>query len=265
MKKSENDPNLMEKIVSLAKRRGFIFPSSEIYGGFSSSYDYGPLGVELKNNIKKIWWREVVQKYDEIYGLDSAILMHPDIWKASGHLESFTDPLVDCKSCKKRFRADHLLEAESIKPDLEHKKKPAKNIKDSKCPECGGELTEARSFNLMFKTYIGPVEDESGGAYLRPETAQGIFVNFKNILNTSRAKLPFGIAQIGKAFRNEVTPGNFIFRMREFEQMELEYFVDPKEADKWYKFWLDERFKFYIDSLGVAKKNLRIREHRKDE
>ena len=205
---SNNSETTMEKIVSLCKRRGFIFQSSEIYGGITSCYDYGPLGVELKNNIKAYWWKTMVQLRDDIVGLDSAILMHPRIWEASGHVEGFTDPLVDCKQCKHRFRADEI--------DDPHK-----------CPDCGGELTDIRQFNLMFKTHIGAVEEAASVAYLRPETAQGIYVNFLNVLNSSRQKIPFGIAQIGKAFRNEITPGNFIFRTREFEQMEMQFFVKP--------------------------------------
>ncbi|MBU1164933.1 glycine--tRNA ligase [Patescibacteria group bacterium] len=253
----------MEKLVSLAKRRGFIFPSSEIYGGLASSYDYGPLGIELKNNVKKIWWRDMVQQRKDVFGLDAAILMHPKTWEASGHLKSFSDPLVDCRKCKKRFRADHILHVQGIKPDLGtmHEKPEALKV----CPECGGELTKIRDFNLMFKTFLGPVEDSASIAYLRPETAQGIFVNYKNVKDSMRAKLPFGIAQIGKSFRNEITPGNFIFRTREFEQMELEYFVNPKEANKQYKYWLEQRFNWYIESLGIEKSNLRLRPHEKDE
>jgi len=257
------DSQIMEKLVSLCKRRGFIFQSSEIYGGLNSFYDYGPLGVELKNNIKRLWWQSMVQQRRDVVGLDSAILMHPKIWEASGHLQSFTDPLVDCKKCKKRFRADHLLEAKGIKPDLGTMKEPPLELKE--CPECGGELTDIRQFNLMFKTFMGPIEDESAIVYLRPETAQGIFVNYKNIKDTMRLKLPFGIAQIGKSFRNEITPGNFIFRTREFEQMECEYFCQPDEADKWYQYWVAERLKWYSEILGIKKENLRLREHKKDE
>ena len=209
----------MEKIVSLAKRRGFVFPSSEIYGGLNSCWDYGPLGVELKNNVKQAWWRSVVQLRDDMVGLDASILMHPRVWEASGHLQNFTDPLVDCKACKQRFRADQL--------------------EGDRCPACGGELTEPRQFNLMFKTFMGPVEDAAAVVYLRPETAQGIFVNFQNVLTTSRKKLPFGIAQIGKSFRNEITPGNFIFRTREFEQMEMEFFVKPGTDEEWHRHWLE--------------------------
>lgn len=234
----------MEKIVSLAKRRGFIFQSSEIYGGLNSCWDYGPLGVELKNNVKRAWWRKVVQERDDMVGLDASILMHPRVWEASGHVAGFTDPLVDCKSCKQRFRADHL--------------------EGDKCPACGGELTEARQFNLMFKTFMGPVEDNAAVVYLRPETAQGIFVNFNNVLTSTRMKLPFGIAQIGKSFRNEITPGNFTFRTREFEQMEIEYFVKPGTDEEYHKQWMEQRFQWYLD-LGMTKERLRLREHAADE
>ncbi|MBN1778770.1 MAG: glycine--tRNA ligase [Candidatus Buchananbacteria bacterium] len=252
----------MEKIVSLAKRRGFIFQSSEIYGGLNSFYDYGPLGVELKNNIKKAWWQAMVYQHSNIVGLDSAILMHPKIWEASGHIANFTDPLVDCKKCKKRFRADHLLEAAGIKPDLGTMKNPPKELKE--CLECGGQLTEVRQFNLMFKTFMGPVEDAGSVVYLRPETAQGIYVNFQNVMESMRLKLPFGIAQIGKAFRNEITPGNFTFRTREFEQMEMQYFVHPSQADEVFEKFKEARLQWYID-LGIKKENLRFREHEKDE
>jgi glycyl-tRNA synthetase len=234
----------MEAIVSLCKRRGFIFQSSEIYGGLGSTWDYGPLGVELKSNVKRAWWRDNVYARDDMEGLDAAILMHPKVWEASGHVSSFTDPLVDCKRCKKRFRADHL-------------EGPA-------CPECGGELTEARQFNLMFKTFMGPVEEDAAVVYMRPETAQGIFVNFANVLETRRRKLPFGIAQIGKAFRNEITPGNFTFRTREFEQMEIEYFVPPQQADEWFEYWVHERHDWYR-RYGLRAENLHLREHGSDE
>lgn len=234
----------MDKIVSLAKRRGFIFQSSEIYGGLSSCYDYGPVGVLLKNNVKEAWWKSMVQERDDMVGLDSSILMHPRVWIASGHVSSFTDPLVDCMECKRRFKAD----------DLE----------ENVCPECGGKLTEARQFNLMFKTFMGPVEDQANVVYLRPETAQGIFANFKNVLTVSRKKLPFGIAQIGKAFRNEITPGKFTFRTREFEQMEVEYFVHPDQAEQCYQDWLKLREDWYID-LGIKPENLRMRAHEEDE
>ena len=262
-KTKKSDDNLMEKLVSLCKRRGFIFQSSEIYGGLNSFYDYGPLGVELKNNIKRLWWQEMVQRRDDVVGLDAAILMHSKTWEASGHLKSFTDPLVDCKKCKRRFRADHILVPTSAKPDLGTMKEKPKKMPT--CPECGGELTAARQFNLMFKTFMGPVEDEGATVYLRPETAQGIFVNFKNVKDSMRLKLPFGIAQIGKSFRNEITPGNFIFRTREFEQMELEYFCEPKEAKKYYEYWLKNRFDWYVKALGIKKENLRRRSHTKDE
>ncbi|MDP8265609.1 MAG: glycine--tRNA ligase [Candidatus Aceula meridiana] len=232
--------NLMEKIVSLCKRRGFVFQSSEIYGGLGSVWDYGPLGVELKRNVKDAWWKSVVHNRDDMVGLDCGILMHPDVWRASGHAENFSDVLVDCKSCKKRFRKDHI---------------------GDKCPECGSkDFTEGRAFNLMMKTYLGAVEDENSLSYLRPETAQGIFVNFANVVDTSRKKLPFGIAQIGKSFRNEITPGNFIFRTREFEQMEIEYFTNPKDADAIHQQWIDERFNWYI-ALGIHKEALRLRKH----
>jgi glycyl-tRNA synthetase len=234
----------MEKIVSLAKRRGFVFQSSEIYGGLNSCWDYGPLGVELKNNVKRAWWRKVVQERDDMAGLDASILMHPKVWEASGHVAGFSDPMVDCKACKQRFRADHL--------------------EGDRCPACGGELTEARQFNLMFKTHIGPMEDSAAVVYLRPETAQGIFVNFNNVQTTTRMKLPFGIAQIGKSFRNEITPGNFTFRTREFEQMEIEYFVKPGTDDQFHQEWLERRFQWYLD-LGLTRERLRLRKHDADE
>ena len=239
------NPEIMDKVVSLCKRRGFIFQSSEIYGGLNSCWDYGPLGVELKRNVKEAWWRSVVYERDNVYGQDASILMHPEVWRASGHVEGFSDPLVDCKKCKRRFRADHLEDT-------------------SKCPECGGELTESRQFNLMFKTFMGPIEDTASVVYMRPETAQGIFVNFLNVVNTMRAKLPFGIAQIGKAFRNEITPGNFTFRTREFEQMEIEFFVKPGTDDEWLEFWKNERFNWYL-RYGMTKERLRLRQHDKDE
>ena len=264
--------NKMEKIISLAKRRGFIFQSSEIYGGLSSCYDYGPLGVELKNNVKKSWWQEMVQKRDDVVGLDAAILMRPEVWQASGHLSNFSDPLVECKNCHKRYRADHLIEKLKDSTKLnehgffteEELKDLDKAIKKIKCPECESELTPPRQFNLMFKTFMGPVEETSATIYLRPETAQGIFVNYENVRSTMRKKIPFGIAQIGKAFRNEITPGNFTFRTREFEQMEMEYFVRPKEAGKAYNFWQKERLNWY-KKLGIKKKNLRLREHQQNE
>ncbi|MFC2017631.1 glycine--tRNA ligase [Chloroflexota bacterium] len=234
----------MEKIVSLCRRRGFIFPSSEIYGGLSSCWDYGPLGVELKRNIKEAWWRAVVQERDDIVGLDTSILMHPQTWAASGHLEEFADPLIECKNCHLRWRSD--------------------DLKSHDCPSCGGELTEPRLFNLMFKTFIGPIEEEANIVYLRPETAQGMFVNFQNVVNTTRKRLPFGIAQIGKAFRNEITTGNFIFRSREFEQMEIEFFVKPGTDEEWFNYWLEERYNWYV-KLGIKKENLQLRQHSKGE
>ena len=234
----------MEKIVSLCKRRGFIFPSSEIYGGLGSCWDYGPLGAELKRNVKEAWWRSAVQERDDMVGIDASILMHPQTWVASGHVQQFADPLVECKSCHLRFRANE--------------------VENNRCPSCGGELTEPRMFNLMFKTFMGAVEDEASVVYLRPETAQGIFVNFQNVLSSSRKKLPFGIAQMGKAFRNEITTGNFIFRSREFEQMEIEFFVKPGTDKEWFKYWLEERFNWYI-KLGIKKDNLRLRQHTKEE
>ncbi len=234
----------MEKIVSLAKRRGIVFPSSEIYGGLGSCWDYGPIGVLLKNNVKQAWWRDNVQLRTDMCGLDSSILMHPQIWHASGHVDCFQDPMVDCKSCKHRFREDEL--------------------QASVCPDCGGELTEARQFNLMFKTFMGPVEDESAVIYMRPETAQGIFVNFKNVVTAMRKKLPFGIAQIGKSFRNEITPGKFTFRTREFEQMEIEFFCTPETSDEWFDRWVQERYNWYL-KYGIKSENLRLRPHDPDE
>ena len=255
------DERKIDKVVNLAKRRGFIFPSSEIYGGLNSIYDYGPLGVAMKNNLKKAWWDAMTSRLD-IVGLDSAILMHPQIWQASGHVEGFSDPLVDCKKCRMRWRADHLLEQKGIKPDF-GKNKPL-DMKEVKCPNCAGALTDVRQFNLMFKTFMGPVEEAANQIYLRPETAQGIYVNFLNVLDTMRLKIPFGIGQIGKAFRNEITPGNFIFRMREFEQMEMQYFVKPKEADQFFEQWQKLRWDWYL-SLGIKKEHIRFRAHAKDE
>ena len=234
----------MEKIVSLAKRRGFIFPSSEIYGGLGSCWDYGPVGVLLKNNVKQAWWRDNVQLRTDMCGQDAAILMHPQIWRASGHVDNFQDPMIDCKACKRRFRED--------------------DINSKVCPECGGELTEARQFNLMFKTFMGPLEEASAVVYLRPETAQGIFVNFKNTVTAMRKKLPFGIAQIGKSFRNEITPGKFTFRTREFEQMEIEFFCQPEKSDEWFEYWVNERFNWYL-KYGIKKENIRLRPHDPDE
>lgn len=234
----------LETIVSLCKRRGYVFPSSEIYGGLESCWDYGPLGVELKRNIKDIWWRQMVTQRDDMVGVDCSILMHPKVWQASGHLESFTDPLVECVQCHHRFRADKL--------------------NSDKCPDCGGELTDPRQFNLMLKTFLGPVEDAGHTVYMRPETAQGIFVNFQNVLNTTRKRLPFGIAQIGKSFRNEITTQRFTFRTREFEQMEIEYFVEPGTDEQWYERWVKERYTWYLN-LGIREENLRLREHEPEE
>ena len=239
--------DLFDQVVNLCKRRGFVFPSADIYGGFRSTYDYGPVGVLLLRNVKAAWWRSMVQLRDDVVGLDAAILSPPAIWEASGHLSSFSDPLVDCRSCKERFRLDKLDD-----PDL--------------CPSCGkrGTFTEARQFNLMFKTHAGPVESEGAVAYLRPETAQGMFTNFKNVLETSRKRPPFGIAQVGKSFRNEITPQNFVFRTREFEQMEMEFFVPPAEAEQWYEYWCNERFAWYRE-LGIGEDQLRLRPHDADE
>lgn len=233
----ENDLELMNRIINLSARRGFIFPSSQIYGGLSSTYDYGPLGVELKNNIKKAWWKMFVTSRPDMYGMDASIIMHPKVWEASGHIENFSDPLVDCVSCKNRFRYDHLLEKNSLQPGYD-KEKPMDLSKIS-CPNCGGKLTEPRNFNLMFKTFMGAVEEDAATVYLRPETAGGMFVNFKNVVETMRARVPFGLGQIGKAFRNEITTENYIFRMREFEQMEVEYFVHPNEWEKSFDDWLN--------------------------
>jgi glycyl-tRNA synthetase len=244
---AERRPELQfETLVSLCKRRGFVFQSSEIYGGIGGFWDYGPLGVEMKNNIKQAWWKAMVQERDDVVGIDASLIMNPRVWEASGHVATFTDPMVDCRNCKKRFRADH--------------------IEGNVCPECGaiGHFTEARPFNLMFKTYVGPVEDSASVAYLRPETAQAMFVNFDNVVNSMRRKLPFGIAQVGRSFRNEITPGNFIFRDREFEQMEIEYFVKPGTDEYWHQHWVDLALQWYKD-LGVRGENLRLREHEKEE
>ena len=299
----------MDTIVSLCKRRGLIFQSSEIYGGLASTWDYGPLGVELKRNVKEAWWRSMVYERDDIEGLDAAILMHPQAWVASGHVGNFSDPLVDCKDCRRRFREDHLpayvgvkliamdgsgvqevltVVADSFDAAIAKVKQTAKWSSKPKgfwqteqlpqetvvavCPECGGELTAPRQFNLMFKTFLGPVEDSSAVVYMRPETAQGIFVNFENVQTSMRRKLPFGIAQIGKSFRNEITPGNFTFRTREFEQMELEFFCKPGDKCKpgerndmeWWEYWKQERYNWYI-RYGIRPENLRMREHASDE
>ena len=239
----------MEDIVSLCKRRGFVFQSSEIYGGQNGAWDYGPNGIELKNNVSRLWWKEMTRLHDNIVGLDASILMHPRVWEASGHVENFTDPLVDCKKCKMRFRADHL---------------EKENLEKKVCPECGGELTDTRKFNLMFKTHIGPTDDNSNLIYLRPETAQGIYVNYKNIIQSNRLKLPFGIAQIGKAFRNEIVTKNFIFRTCEFEQMEMQFFVKPDTDEEWFEYWRKERWHFY-EKYGVNMARLRWHRHGKDE
>ena len=329
---SQGGNDLMDKLVALCKRRGFIFQSSEIYGGINGFWDYGPLGVELKRNVKAAWWEDVVRKRDDIVGLDCSIIMNPRVWEASGHVAGFTDPLVDCKDCKARFRADKVFLARGYRDfsrklneigeiddksvatakrneffanpdfatgveadDKEDAKKRAISKANSKtrrwlsdwernavvaeridrlvgmagdpkgvCPNCNGELTDARKFNMMFKTFVGAMEDSSSVAYLRPETAQGIFANFKNVLDTSRMKLPFGIAQIGKAFRNEINPRNYTFRSREFEQMEIEFFCRPEEADQWYAYWRDGRFGWYVD-LGLTSSKLRLRDHETDE
>lgn len=237
----------MEKIVSLCKRRGFIFQSSEIYGGINACYDYGPLGVELKKNIKEIWWRSMVYERDDIVGLDAAILMHPRVWEASGHVAGFTDPLVDCRICKQRFREDEI---------------PPAKWEKRQCPHCGnvGSLTDARQFNLMFKTHMGPIEEDASVVYLRPETAQGIYVNFKNVIDSSRKKIPFGIAQIGKAFRNEITPGNFTFRTREFEQAEMQFFVKPGHDEAKFEMWQKIRMDWYR-RIGIRENKMRFRPH----
>ncbi len=236
---------LMEKVVALCKRRGFIFPSSEIYGGVSGLYDYGPYGVALKRAIRESWWRTNVDLRDDVVGLEASILMHPEVWKASGHVDNFVDPLVQCLGeCKKRYRADQ--------------------IEGDRCPNCGGTLSEPRMFNLMFATHLGPVAETGSEAYLRPETAQGMFVDFKNVINSTRVRVPFGIAQIGRAFRNEITPGNFVFRLREFELMEIEYFVKPDTDDRWFEYWRQERMRWYVEQLGVKAENLRFHDHPKE-
>jgi len=247
------DTQLMDKLVSLAKRRGFVFQSSEIYGGLGSVWDYGPLGVELKKNLKERWWRSMVHERGDIEGLDAAILMHPRVWEASGHVEGFTDPLVDCRTCKARFRADQL-------DQFQCPQKPSKHPGEAdKC-----DLTEPRMFNLMFKTFMGPVEEDASVVYLRPETAQGIYVNYLNVMQAARQKIPFGIAQVGKAFRNEITPGNFIFRTREFEQMEMQFFVRPDEDERWFDEWMEARMQWHR-SLGIRAEKLRFHEHAPDE
>ena len=306
MAEKSADGNLMDKLVALCKRRGFIFQSSEIYGGINGFWDYGPLGVELKRNLKDAWWTDIVRGRDDMVGLDAAIIMNPNVWEASGHVGGFTDPMVDCKECKARFRADraftvrfiaksgqpiHAEAVESDDPDqavaAAEAKAPSKARRRLKggyttrvyvpgaeptaedkslCPACGGvdTLTRPRKFNLMFKTHVGAMDDSTSVAYLRPETAQGIFANYRNVLDTSRVKLPFGIAQIGKAFRNEINPRNYTFRSREFEQMEIEYFCRPTEADKWYEYWRKARFDWYV-GLGLTSAKLRLRDHEGDE
>lgn len=247
-KKEEKTKDVtMEKLVSLCKRRGIVYQSSEIYGGMSGAWDYGPLGVNLKNNVRDYWWKEMTQLQDNIVGLDASIMMHPKVWEASGHVDSFTDPMVDCKECKSRFRSDHI--------DL-----------TAACPNCGAKesFTEPRQFNMMFSTHLGPIADSGSIVYLRPETAQGIFTNFKNVVQTSRVKIPFGIAQVGKAFRNEITTKNFIFRTVEFEQMEMQFFVKPGEDEKWFEYWKDSRIKYY-DSLGIRNTKLKFQKHGSDE
>ncbi|MEW9548082.1 glycine--tRNA ligase [Nonomuraea sp. NPDC050783] len=254
--------DVMDTIVSLAKRRGLVYPSSEIYGGLRASWDYGPLGVELKNNVKRQWWLSMVQAREDVVGLDSSVILAPEVWRASGHVETFTDPLTECLSCHKRFRADHLIEAYEEKNGTA----PEGGLAGLTCPNCGnkGTFTEPRQFSGLLKTFLGPVEDESGLAWLRPETAQGIFINYLNVQQSARKKIPFGIGQIGKSFRNEITPGNFIFRTREFEQMEMEFFVKPGTDEEWHQYWIDERYRWYSD-LGISKDNLRLYEHPQDK
>jgi len=260
--------NLLEKIVSLCKRRGFVYPNSEIYGGIAGFYDYGPLGVELKNNIKREWWKEMVWSREDVVGIDGAIITHPRVWEASGHVESFTDPLVDCKKCRKRFRADHLVEDLEIKETgaagEELIEKLTRALKGVKCPECGGELTKPRRFNLLVEAGLGVLEGEKQKVYLRGEACQTIYLNYQNVLNSTSLKIPFGIAQIGKAFRNEITPKNFLYRQREFEQWDLQWFVNPKEMEKWYEYWKAERMRWY-QSLVNRKEKIRFRQHTKDE
>jgi glycyl-tRNA synthetase len=252
----------LDAIVNLSKRRGFVYPSSEIYGGLRAAWDYGPLGVELKNNIKRQWWRSMVQEREDVVGLDSSVILAREVWEASGHVTNFTDPLTECQVCHKRYRADHLLEGYEEK----HGHPPEHGLADVTCPNCGtrGAFDEPRQFNTMLRTYLGAVEDTSGLAYLRPETAQGIFINYKNVLTTSRRKIPFGIGQIGKSFRNEITPGNFIFRTREFEQMEMEFFVRPGSDEEWHDYWIEARLAWYTE-LGIKKENLRLYEHPKEK
>jgi glycyl-tRNA synthetase len=252
----------LDEIISLSRRRGIVFPSSEIYGGLRASWDYGPLGVEMKNSIKRQWWRSMVTERDDIVGLDSSVILAPEVWRASGHVTEFVDPLTECMSCHHRFRADHLIEAYEEK----HGHAPEKGLAEIACPNCGtrGAFTEPRMFNGLLRTYLGATEDESALAYLRPETAQGIFINYRNVLQTSRKKIPFGIAQQGKSFRNEITPGNFIFRTREFEQMEMEFFVKPGTDEQWHDEWIETRLRWYAD-LGIAAGDLRLYEHPREK
>ena len=252
----------IDSIVSLAKRRGFVYPTGEIYGGTRSAWDYGPLGVELKENIRRQWWRSTVQMREDVVGIDSAVILPREVWVASGHVDAFVDPLTECHNCHHRFRADQLEEAYEAK----HGHLPKNGLEDINCPDCGvkGKFTEPRMFNGLLKTYLGPVESDEGLHYLRPETAQGIFTNFLSVMNSSRRKPPFGIAQVGKGFRNEITPGNFIFRTREFEMMELEYFVEPGTDEEWHEYWLKERFDWYV-GLGIKPENLRYYEHPKEK
>ncbi|MDO3066961.1 glycine--tRNA ligase [Mycobacteroides abscessus] len=258
----------IEAVVNLAKRRGLVYPCGEIYGGTKSAWDYGPLGVELKENIKKQWWRSVVTSRDDVVGLDSSVILPRQVWVASGHVEVFNDPLVECLNCHKRHRQDHLQEAYSEKEAKKGLTITPESVPMTEivCPDCGnkGQWTEPRDFNMMLKTYLGPIETEEGLHYLRPETAQGIFINFRNVVTTSRQKPPFGIGQIGKSFRNEITPGNFIFRTREFEQMEMEFFVEPSTAPEWHKYWIDTRLQWYVD-LGIDPENLRLYDHPKEK
>jgi glycyl-tRNA synthetase len=251
----------LDAVVNLCKRRGFVYPCGEIYGGTRSAWDYGPLGVELKDNVKRQWWRSMITSREDVVGLDSSVILPRQVWVASGHVEAFVDPLVECQSCHRRFRADHLEEA-----FVERKGRPATALQEVPCPNCGtkGAWTEPKMFNGLLKTFLGPVEDDSGLHFLRPETAQGIFVNFKNVEQSARKKPPFGIGQIGKSFRNEITPGNFIFRTREFEQMEMEYFVQPGTDEEWHQYWIDTRKDWYVD-LGVSGDNLRLYEHPKEK
>jgi glycyl-tRNA synthetase len=255
--------DLVETVVNLCKRRGFVYPCGEIYGGTRSAWDYGPLGVELKDNIKREWWRAVVRRRDDVVGIDSSVILPKQVWQASGHVSAFHDPLIECTSCHKRFRADQLIEEYAARSGLNVTED---NLKVVPCPNCGvrGQYTEPREFNMMLKTHLGPVESEEGMQYLRPETAQGIFVNFLNVLTTARRKPPFGIGQIGKSFRNEITPGNFIFRTREFEQMEMEFFVEPGTDEEWHQYWIDERMRWYTD-LGIKADNLRVYEHPREK